>query len=90
MSMLEDWTSAALAELGIDVKVPTDDLLVLADADAGVGQQLAPPHQQAEWSEHEGFAHRSYSDDGAAGSTNRSVSRLRPSAWPESSSTCTS
>ena len=44
-----------------------------------VGQQLAPPHQQAEWSEHEGFAHRSYSDDGAAGSTNRSVSRLRPS-----------
>ena len=44
-----------------------------------VGQQLAPRYQQTEWSEREGVAHRTYSDDAASGSTNRSVSRLRPS-----------
>jgi hypothetical protein len=44
-----------------------------------VGQQLAPCYYQAEWSECEGFAHRTYPDDAADDSTNRRVSRFRPS-----------
>jgi hypothetical protein len=52
----------------------------LAERDRhAVGQQLAPRDQQSERSERESFGHRRHPGGDGLDSTNRSVSRLRPS-----------